>query len=290
MAYIILDTNFLIDELALCIELVPLLEYHKLILVIPYVVIQELDGLKPKLREKVQAANRFLLEALKNPSVQASQANIKTNGNNDDIIIEICKRFSHIGCVVLLTNDLNMCVKASANYLQSISNFRGSAIDLVFHIGGLPRRTLLDIDVEMASVDGDEVMSEENIVSFVIYMIPMIFDQLVIPSVEKYTHDSGSARLLSSSFKLKDLYTVIKAEWKTVFAKLLPTSFFCNIDRLYSVAKDIDRNIALNMTALTFGDLRWFLNENLALRNILSPQDKSSYQHNLENLIKRMAS
>ncbi|XP_073672763.1 transcriptional protein SWT1 isoform X2 [Garra rufa] len=154
---IILDTNVLLSHL----EFVKKIRSHGLgvlgfpTLLIPWVVLQELDYLKSgKLSSKVEGKARpavhYIYSCLKNQEPrlvgqsmqQASQA---VGGfsvvNNDDRVLECCLQYQALypeGALVLCTDDKNLCSKALLSGVKALSK-----ADLVEEVQGT-RCTILN--------------------------------------------------------------------------------------------------------------------------------------------------
>ncbi|CAD5110733.1 DgyrCDS103 [Dimorphilus gyrociliatus] len=120
---IVVDTNVYINDL----ELIKMINRNNYILVVPYIVIQELDDLKDRRslgddkRLKAREAINFLLSALENP-----KANVLFKGQdplnddlkklkNDDKILFCCKSEA---IELFLTDDKPLCIKASIQGLK----------------------------------------------------------------------------------------------------------------------------------------------------------------------------
>ncbi|KAK7133673.1 hypothetical protein R3I94_015514 [Phoxinus phoxinus] len=154
---IVLDTNVLLSHL----EFVKKIRSHGLsglgfpTLLIPWVVLQELDYLKSgklssKVEDKARPAVHYIYSCLKNQEPrlmgqsmqQASQA---AGGpgvvNNDDRVLECCLQYQALypeGAVVLCTNDKNLCSKALLSGVKALSK-----ADLVKEVEGT-RSTILN--------------------------------------------------------------------------------------------------------------------------------------------------
>uniref|UniRef100_A0A671PEJ6 Transcriptional protein SWT1 n=1 Tax=Sinocyclocheilus anshuiensis TaxID=1608454 RepID=A0A671PEJ6_9TELE len=154
---IVLDTNVLLSHL----EFVKKIRSHGLgglgfpTLLIPWVVLQELDYLKSgklssKVEDKARPAVHYIYSCLKNQEPrlvgqsmqQASQA-VGGPGvvNNDDRVLECCLQYQALypeGALVLCTNDKNLCSKALLSGVKALSK-----ADLVQEVEGT-RSTLLN--------------------------------------------------------------------------------------------------------------------------------------------------
>ncbi|XP_016354852.1 transcriptional protein SWT1-like isoform X2 [Sinocyclocheilus anshuiensis] len=154
---IVLDTNVLLSHL----EFVKKIRSHGLgglgfpTLLIPWVVLQELDYLKSgklssKVEYKARPAVHYIYSCLKNQEPrlvgqsmqQASQA-VGGPGvvNNDDRVLECCLQYQALypeGALVLCTNDKNLCSKALLSGVKALSK-----VDLVKEVEGT-RSTILN--------------------------------------------------------------------------------------------------------------------------------------------------
>ncbi|XP_067273859.1 transcriptional protein SWT1 [Pseudorasbora parva] len=153
---IVLDTNVLLSHL----EFVKKIRSHGLsglgfpTLLIPWVVLQELDYLKSgklssKVEDKARPAVHYIYSCLKNQEPrlmgqsmqQASQAVCGSGVNNDDRVLECCLQYQALypeGAVVLCTNDKNLCSKALLSGVKALSK-----ADLVKEVEGT-RSTILN--------------------------------------------------------------------------------------------------------------------------------------------------
>ncbi|PVH15406.1 uncharacterized protein CXQ87_003246 [Candidozyma duobushaemuli] len=142
MSYLIVDTNFILSHLNVLDELRSLAEEHRLRMVIPTTVVQELDGLKNSKtrREKGNSvtlnsigqlarwANDWIYNcfAKKDPAVigQSVDQRINRLAVKDDAILDCAlyiQRENPKTLQVLLTNDKNLCTKALSNELLTVS-------------------------------------------------------------------------------------------------------------------------------------------------------------------------
>uniref|UniRef100_T1J7A0 WW domain-containing protein n=1 Tax=Strigamia maritima TaxID=126957 RepID=T1J7A0_STRMM len=127
IVYVVIDTNVLLTNLKLLDTLVLLSKDNcKVILIIPWIVLQELDELKDDKRSmknvqvnrQARAAIRYLhtqlpdsTSSIQGQSIeQATKVTSLIASSNDDHIL-LCSNSS----AILLTNDKNLCCKASSN-------------------------------------------------------------------------------------------------------------------------------------------------------------------------------
>ena len=136
-----LDTNFILSHLSFIKDLLIELSTNAnpIQILIPYIVLQELDGLKncnglngPNrdafVQESARKANDFLFK-------EFSSCNLYLRGQNmyerilkdpfatpDDLILDYCLYWKDKGCIVhLLSNDKNLCVKALVHFIGTWS-------------------------------------------------------------------------------------------------------------------------------------------------------------------------
>ncbi|KAJ2723588.1 hypothetical protein GGI07_002543 [Coemansia sp. Benny D115] len=155
----VIDTNYFITHLPLIKSLSQIALQHGLVLIVPWIVIQELDGLKLSKRamsafgqapqdvsSSARAATRFLEEALGRAGhalrCQKRSEYIRSEEINDDQIIDCCLYFmENRGLpVAILSEDRSVNVKALANGCAACGEWTGGASGLV----GVIEHTLLD--------------------------------------------------------------------------------------------------------------------------------------------------
>ncbi|KAI8137293.1 PIN domain-containing protein [Fennellomyces sp. T-0311] len=140
----VLDTNFLISNLGYLKALTAEAELQpgSLLVIVPWIVVQELDGLK--MRNKIQGgrdgggnvgdlariAMRFLEDALRKKRMwlrgQKTDEIFDRNARltkGDDSILDCCRYFQQIvRPVTLFTNDRNLAIKAMIHEITSLSS------------------------------------------------------------------------------------------------------------------------------------------------------------------------
>ncbi|KAJ3143119.1 hypothetical protein HK101_003238, partial [Irineochytrium annulatum] len=160
-AVVVVDTNYLISHLGFLSDLVPIMP-ESTTMMIPAVVVRELDGLKKSekrgkeavgraedalvgdaatLGDLAKKANDFIYNCLVKsvPTFRGQKAadilltEDRGSMDSDDRILECC-RFAQINLspnVILLSNDKNLCVKALVNSAKTVSYYKGNARDFV---------------------------------------------------------------------------------------------------------------------------------------------------------------
>lgn len=153
IAYLIVDTNFILSNLPILQDLESLLHtkyvamYH---IIIPKQVIHELDGLKDSgksllnSRHSISELARCAIDwcyahfhdSIPTVSGQRLHERIDKNTTKDNSILDCCLYFKNVenngnNLVVLLSNDKNLCVKALVNNILTISYRSGMTADLI---------------------------------------------------------------------------------------------------------------------------------------------------------------
>ncbi|KAI7825889.1 PIN domain-containing protein [Kickxella alabastrina] len=131
---VVIDTNYFLDNLPLIMSLATIALTRELVIVVPWIVIQELDGLKSCKRMSTRpnrplqevstlarSANRYLDDALGRQGnalrCQRRSEYLRNETINDDKILDCCLYFIE-KCklpVAILTQDRSLNVKARAN-------------------------------------------------------------------------------------------------------------------------------------------------------------------------------
>ncbi|KAJ2483345.1 hypothetical protein EV174_002958 [Coemansia sp. RSA 2320] len=173
----VVDTNYFIDDLSLIQSLSVLALREKLVIVVPWVVIKELNGLKssnkisdgPGPRQTTvgalaRTATRFLEENLgRQGSVlrcQKISEHVRKEADNDDKILDCClylveqRRLP----VVMLTRDRNLAIKARVNGCATCGDWADGAAGL---IQSQQQATIVISDSEDYSMDIDMLDDSE---------------------------------------------------------------------------------------------------------------------------------
>ncbi|KAF1797161.1 PIN domain-containing protein [Mucor lusitanicus] len=134
----VLDTNFLLSKLGFLDTVLDLASENpgSLLVLLPWVVIRELDGLKqgnPDISAGARKAMRFIelrlrdkivsLRGQKMNEVWSKDMLKNQNVKGDDRILDCCMYFQQITHkrVTLLSNDRNLCIKVMVHDVDSIS-------------------------------------------------------------------------------------------------------------------------------------------------------------------------
>ncbi|KAG0032678.1 RNA endoribonuclease [Podila clonocystis] len=150
-AVVVLDTNVLLSHLNFLRSLVSICDskYNgassrtKAVFIVPWVVIQELDGLKADrgrrggevdVADKARRAIKYIQDELERPENKRSLRGqkigecLEKRETNDDYILDCCQYFqSELGTdkktkVTLFSNDRNLCVKAMIHEVATLSH------------------------------------------------------------------------------------------------------------------------------------------------------------------------
>lgn len=153
IAYLIVDTNFILSHLKLLDDLERLL-HEKYMgayqIVIPKQVIHELDGLKDSDRSTIESKHSMstlaresinwcylhFYESVPTITGQRLHERIDKNATKDNAILDCCLYFQNVenggsNMVVLLSNDKNLCNKALVNNILTISYRPQMTADLI---------------------------------------------------------------------------------------------------------------------------------------------------------------
>ncbi|WBW75231.1 RNA endoribonuclease involved in mRNP quality control Swt1 [Schizosaccharomyces osmophilus] len=129
----IVDTNFLLSHLVLCQNLLEVLsrQFPHIVILLPWVVLQELDGLKSDTKAScgylARQAHDFLLQcfraSLPNLRGQKLHERCSASESGDNAVLDCCVYFQDekLTPVNLLSDDKNLCIKAAVHHVSSQS-------------------------------------------------------------------------------------------------------------------------------------------------------------------------
>ncbi|KAM6414732.1 transcriptional protein SWT1 isoform 2-T2 [Rhynochetos jubatus] len=255
---VVIDTNIMISHLefvrSLKSEDIP--GVGRLALVIPWVVLQELDNLKKgkmlqHVRDKAIPAVQFIYMCLKNQdsklwgqSMQLASQKIYglSDENNDDRVLQCCLQYQNLfpqAVVILCTDDKNLCNKAIVSEVKAFCK-----ADLVTALRRLnvnrqqscvePQRSKCDTEFEKAGGDATLTARFPNI----------------LPDLEKNLGEALSCILetemkiafgnlwmeilyLKPPWTLANLLKCYKKHWMAVFGYVVPRSLLSTVECLY---------------------------------------------------------
>uniref|UniRef100_A0A8B9SN02 Transcriptional protein SWT1 n=2 Tax=Anas TaxID=8835 RepID=A0A8B9SN02_ANAPL len=256
---VVIDTNIMISHLefvkSLKSEDIP--GVGRLALIIPWVVLQELDNLKKgkmlqHVRDKAIPAVQFIYMCLKkqDPKLwgQSMQlASQKTYGlsdeNNDDRVLQCCLQYQSLfpqAVVILCTDDKNLCNKAIVSEVKAFCK-----ADLVTALQNLNvNRHQNCVELQQSKYD-TEFQKTERSEAHLSAQFPNI-----LPDLEKNLGEALSCILetemkiafgnlwmeilyLKPPWTLANLLQCFKKHWVAVFGHVVPRSLLATVECLY---------------------------------------------------------
>ncbi|XP_039213544.1 transcriptional protein SWT1 isoform X1 [Crotalus tigris] len=256
---IVIDTNIMISHLTFIkyLKNADIPGIGRFLLLIPWVVLQELDNLKrgkilENVRQKAIPAVHFIYTCLKNQdpklwgqSMQLASQKTQsfTTENNDDRVLQCCLQYQNLypqAEVILLTDDKNLCNKALVSEIKAYSK-----ADLVAAFQKMtPKGTIISEDTSNNKWEKDKYLkkTENNSTN---RLSEVIFD------MEKSLGDVLSS-ILETELKIAfgDLWIEVvyhkppwtlanvlecyKKHWMAVFGQFISRSLFSTIEYLYA--------------------------------------------------------
>ncbi|KGL86446.1 Transcriptional protein SWT1 [Charadrius vociferus] len=270
---VVIDTNIMISHLefvrSLKSEDIP--GVGRLALIIPWVVLQELDNLKKgkmlqHVRDKAIPAVQFIYMCLKNQdaklwgqSMQLASQKIYglSDENNDDRVLQCCLQYQNLfpqAVVILCTDDKNLCNKAIVSEVKAFCK-----ADLVTALQNLNvNRRQNCVELQQSKCDTEFEKTERGDTSLTA-QFPNI-----LPDLEKNLGEALSCILetemkiafgnlwmeilyLKPPWTLANLLKCYKKHWMAVFGYVVPRSLFSTIECLYKhlcTGKTVDASTA----------------------------------------------
>ncbi|KFP28135.1 Transcriptional protein SWT1, partial [Colius striatus] len=255
---VVIDTNIMISHLefvrSLKSEDVP--GIGRLALIIPWVVLQELDNLKKgkvlqHVRDKAIPAVQFIYTCLKNQdsrlwgqSMQLASQKIYglSDENNDDRVLQCCLQYQNLfpqAVVILCTDDKNLCSKAIVSEVKAFCK-----ADLVTALQNLNvNRHQKCVELQQSKCDTEFEKTEDGA-----SLAPQFPNSL--PDLEKNLGEALSCILetemkiafgnlwveilyLKPPWTLANLLKCYKKHWMAVFGYIVPRSLLSSIECLY---------------------------------------------------------
>ncbi|XP_059677806.1 transcriptional protein SWT1 [Gavia stellata] len=256
---VVIDTNIMISHLefvrSLKSEDIP--GVGRLALIIPWVVLQELDNLKKgkmlqHVRDKAIPAVQFIYMCLKNQdsklwgqSMQLASQKIYglSDENNDDRVLQCCLQYQNLfpqAVVILCTDDKNLCNKAIVSEVKAFCK-----ADLVTALQNLNvNRHQNCVELQQSKCDTEFEKTERGDASLAA-RFPNI-----LPDLEKNLGEALSCILetemkiafgnlwmeilyLKPPWTLANLLKCYKKHWMAVFGYVVPRSLLSTIECLY---------------------------------------------------------
>ncbi|KAM6396489.1 transcriptional protein SWT1 isoform 2-T3 [Pluvialis apricaria] len=270
---VVIDTNIMISHLefvrSLKSEDIP--GVGRLALIIPWVVLQELDNLKKgkmlqHVRDKAVPAVQFIYKCLKNQdaklwgqSMQLASQKIYglSDENNDDRVLQCCLQYQNLfpqAVVILCTDDKNLCNKAIVSEVKAFCK-----ADLVTALQNLNvNRHQNCVELQQSKCSTEFEKTERGDASLTV-RFPNI-----LPDLEKNLGEALSCILetemkiafgnlwmeilyLKPPWTLANLLKCYKKHWVAVFGYVVPRSLFSTIECLYKhlcTGKTVDDSTA----------------------------------------------
>ncbi|XP_009700320.1 PREDICTED: transcriptional protein SWT1, partial [Cariama cristata] len=256
---VVIDTNIMISHLefvkSLKSEDIP--GVGRLALIIPWVVLQELDNLKKgkmlqHVRDKAIPAVQFIYMCLKNQdsklwgqSMQLASQKIYglSDENNDDRVLQCCLQYQNLfpqAVVILCTDDKNLCNKAIVSEVKAFCK-----ADLVTALQNLNvNRHQNCVELQQSKCDTEFGKTERGDASLT-EQFPNI-----LPDLEKNLGEALSCILetemkiafgnlwmeilyLKPPWTLANLLKCYKKHWMAVFGYVVPRSLISTVECLY---------------------------------------------------------
>jgi rRNA-processing protein FCF1 len=303
-AAIVIDTNYLIHSLEYVKELHLLLP-AEVILFLPLMVIQELDGLKSKHLEARKAIDYIHQSMDQKIRIQRMDEIVRPLIENDDRILDSCLYVMQklTPSVFFLCNDKNLCIKAKAHSIPTISYCslppkellhsilaQSSAVFQSLHNSSLLENyTMLvqpDKDTEMIFSDHEEVEFSEILCEISYILIGCLSASLTRVFERRIGAEWQRTILYPPPW---DLGTIFHLLSKDVAFKDLPVEVGqINFSSMEQLAKDMDRSVRQKKAMLTKGDVDTFLQN---VENVLYICDFAGLPHDrlkASNLLKEI--
>ncbi|KFV11861.1 Transcriptional protein SWT1 [Tauraco erythrolophus] len=270
---VVIDTNIMISHLefvkSLKSEDIP--GVARLALIIPWVVLQELDHLKKgkvlqHVREKSIPAVQFIYTCLKNQdsklwgqSMQLASQKMYglSDENNDDRVLQCCLQYQNLfpqAVVILCTDDKNLCNKAIVSEVKAFSK-----ADLVAALQNLNINRHQNCgELPQPKCDAESHKTERSDAG-----LAAPFPN-ILPDLEKNLGEALSCILetemkiafgnlwmeilyLKPPWTLANLLNCYKKHWMAVFGYVVPRSLLSTVECLYKhlcTGKTIDSSTA----------------------------------------------
>ncbi|XP_008937358.1 PREDICTED: transcriptional protein SWT1, partial [Merops nubicus] len=253
---VVIDTNIMISHLefvrSLKSEEIP--GVSRLALIIPWVVLQELDNLKKgkmlqHVRDKAIPAVQFIYTCLKNQdsklwgqSMQLASQKMYglSDENNDDRVLQCCLQYQNLfpqAVVILCTDDKNLCNKAIVSEVKAFCK-----ADLSTALQNLSRHHSC---VGLQQSKGRQLEKTEGggagLVAQFSNMLPDLIKNLgealscILETEMKIVYGNLWMEIvcLKPPWTLTNLLKCYKKHWMAVFGYVVPRSLLSTIEYLY---------------------------------------------------------
>ncbi|KAI9563958.1 hypothetical protein GHT06_007696 [Daphnia sinensis] len=280
-AHIVIDTNIFLSHLPIVKTLIENKEFcSKVQILVPWMVLQELDFMKSHRQNKInlevvaRKAATFILEQInkKNPLFRSqtlaefkSCINLLPDENADDKILQWCLYLKNemLSDIILLSNDVLFCAKASANGIQPMQS--ANFIQIMRQM--LLAQTICDSgqgltnfvkDTRHLSEDASNVTPgrpinhqqepprENEVVCATSFLYQ--FEECIVESmsqlleyemVQVYEDMWSKIVLVKPPWNLRDLLRCIDKHWIAVFGYIYPKDMHQKLNHLSNMWKNI---------------------------------------------------
>lgn len=293
-------------------------------LLIPQMVLQELDGLKNSKIESAAYQSRCCTAALQTALLQQQQLPghsvieiqqksqcIETLGpgdSNDDHILDCClywMKYESPYCL-LITNDRNLTIKAMAHKILVLDPVSSGCLTSSGLLGYLytltpqhfkkdPTSPTMIVDDPLPSAseaDNDHLYSMTIDMPAVLYQIYTILTHAFSKSLYKKLTAKGLAEKYSvgpNLLTLEEIFVILQKEHGSGFdspGDYPPYFEKSQLTPILMVGKDIDRSVRQNMCTLTKGDLKSFIKKTSDYLFICGNDERTSTMDLLNEIIK----
>lgn len=149
---LVIDTNFMILHTKLLGELVTGASSHGFEVIIPVVVLSELDGLKQggnyDARQAITWLHSLLSDSAPGIRVQRHAEVLDYGLRGDDAILDCCRYFRQSRFVALASNDRNLCNRVLAEEIPSVSWSQDLTASMILDEMAVRTSDVMDIDTD----------------------------------------------------------------------------------------------------------------------------------------------
>ncbi|XP_054837045.1 transcriptional protein SWT1 [Eublepharis macularius] len=248
---IVIDTNIMISHLEFIRSLknTDIPGIGKFGLIIPWVVLQELDNLKKgrilaNVAQKAIPAVHFIHRCLKNQdsklwgqSVQLASQQIDGFNveNNDDRVLQCCLQYQELfpqAEVVLLTDDKNLCNKALVSEVKAVCK-----AELVTALWKLDLNNAASTTWLQSEKESKNLQKSTDPLSGVIFDLEKSLGEVlssILQTEMKIAYGDLWTEVVyrTPPWTLSDLLECYKKHWIAVFGQIIPRSFLSTIECL----------------------------------------------------------
>ncbi|XP_042707209.2 transcriptional protein SWT1 isoform X2 [Chrysemys picta bellii] len=256
---IVIDTNIMIGHLQFIMTLktrdIP--GIGRLALIIPWVVLQELDNLKKgkvlqHVRHKAVPAVEFIYTCLKNQdsklwgqSMQLASQKIYglSDENNDDRVLQCCLQYQSLfpqAFVILCTNDKNLCSKALVSDVKALC--KADLVNALQNLNVNSHQNCVGLQQSKTDTGSQKTKREDPSLT-----TPLLS---IVPDLEKSLGEALSSILetemkiafgnlwmevlyLKPPWTLASLLQCFKKHWMAVFGSIVPRNLLATIEYLH---------------------------------------------------------